>query len=253
MARAEDFAPLKEIAEYRAAHRLLRRGAIGSLVFGGLTLGIGLSGAYDSFLTGVGAVLICTGVWSFFTPRPIGIVIDGIALVTVGGYNLSTLAVAMLGQWVPGGGLWGVVGVLQFVLGVHGFARLLQLGGVLRTQPTEAELREFDEIAVGVWNGPSEAFPFVIELAVDGFRSAAGWKVCLDPEEVIIVSSGGAQVHVCERDSFDIEVGDEATAEGRTVKIRVGAKERRGTIDQASLERFHAWKSDAAMPQEAAA
>jgi len=249
MTRSEGSARLKEVAEYRAAHRTLRIGAIGSLIFGGLTLAIALAGPRDPFLTTVGAILIATGAWGFLAPRPIGIVLDGLTLVTVGGYNFAAFMMALLGERVPAAELWGTIGALQFALGVHGLARLLQYGGAFRPAAGADELRDLEAIMADIRKAPLMASPEIIEISVRGLRNRT-WRVSLEPDAVVILSGGGARV--CEAGAFDIDVIDDV-ADPRPVRIYTGTSVRRGSMSPESLERYRQWKQDDDLPEALAA
>jgi hypothetical protein len=254
MITADRLKRLQEVADYRTVRQTLRGGAIGSLVFGGLALLLGLVSPMDPILAGVGAVLVGTGLWNFFAPRPTGIIVDGLTLVMVGVYNLADVFIgAAQGQSGAGSGVWAKLGVFQIIWGVQSFWRFFQFREAFKTPATGAELLELDGMAKELWKARVKDSSDTIELNVSGLH-AKKWKVRLEPEAALMATQGGLELRLCGRDELDIEdTGKAMLSKTRNVKLRIGAKESKGSMSPESFERFRQWKHGVSIPRAIAA
>lgn len=254
MITADRLERLQQVADYRTVRKTVRGGAIGSLIFGGLALAAGLISPMDVILVGVGAILLGTGVWNFFAPRPTGIIVDGLTLIMVGGYNLSGILVSVThGGAAPAAGLWVKIGLFQIIWGAASFWRFMQYRDAFKAPPTGAEMLELNGIATDVWKTRVKESTDTIDFIVSGFR-ATRWKAHLEPEAAVIVTNRGAEVRVCGKDAFDVvDLGKTMLGKTRKVEFRVSGKAWKGTIGPESLERFQQWKTGVVVPQPYAA
>jgi hypothetical protein len=245
---------LQEVADYRTVRKTLRGGGIGSAVFGGLGVGLGLVSPTDPILVAVGAVLLGTGLWNIFAPRPQGIILDGLTLVMVGVYNVAGVFLNIAqGESGAGGGIWVKLGVFQIIWGIQSFWRYAQFRNAFTTSVSGTELLELDTMATALWKSRAKDTDTIVEFDVSGLR-AARWKVRLDPDMVLLATEGGAEVRVSSRDAIEIEDrGKVMLGKSRKATIRIGAKTLKGTIKPESLQRFQQWKGGFVLPEAIAA
>jgi len=84
---------LQAAADAYSVARFVKSSAVGSLIFGGLALVVGLPGLLDSpinaGLVALGAMLLVGGIWGLSSPSPAGIVYQGVALIVIGARRLE--------------------------------------------------------------------------------------------------------------------------------------------------------------------
>ena len=127
---------LQRVANYRQMHKRLRTSGIGSVFFGVIAIAIGVKmlrfSDLNLILVGIGVFLLIEGLWLIVRPAPIGVILDGIALILVGTWNIAVQILnAAAGH--PGQGFWPILGIFQILWG----ASLQSLLSVRKNAPSE--------------------------------------------------------------------------------------------------------------------
>lgn len=253
MITPDRFTRLQEVADYRTVRKTLRGGAIGSIIFGALAVFAGLLAPIDPVLTAVGAVLVGTGLWNAFSPRPTGIIVDGVSLWVVGLYNIGSVVMSASQGDTSGAGLWVKLGVFQLIWGGQSFVRFVRFRNAFKSPATGAELLELDEMATGVWKAKVKDTQDTIEFVTTGFGPVK-WKARLDPDCALLVTGRGAEVRLVRREALDVEdTGKAMFSRTRKVKVQAGPHTWKGTMSPESLRRFQQWKTGVTLPEALAA
>jgi hypothetical protein len=244
---------LQQVADYRTVRKTLRTSGIGSIVFGSLALVGGVAPPFDPILTGLGLVLLGTGVWNTFAPRPTGILVDGIALLLVGLYNVGG-GVLSAGHGSAGSSLWVKLGIFQLVWGVQAFVRFRRFRDAFQDPPGDMEFTQLDGEVSSLWKANPKQATDVIEFTAAGFMYAAKWKARLDDGFVLLATANGSEVRVVMKEAFEIEDrGKGLIGSSHNVAVRIAGKNRSGAIGLASLERYQQWKTGVVTPRPIAA
>jgi hypothetical protein len=112
----------QKVANYKLLCKTLRPAGIGSIVFGIVGIGMGFATMEDNPLNAglaiIGFFLLVEGVWIAAAPSPPGLIVDGIALIILGLWNIG---ITLGGN--GGAGMFLFLGIWQIVLGGKSFAR----------------------------------------------------------------------------------------------------------------------------------
>ena len=190
-----DLGRLQQVANYSGARKTLRTGAIGSLVFGALGLALGFVPPASAIPIAVGVMLLATGIWNLTRPQPAGIVIDGITLLVVGVYNLSSIA--------GGHALWVKLGIFQVFWGIQGIRSYARFRSAFAIAPQDSELEQFKAMADGIRKSRIKESDDVIEFTTSAIHTHA-WKAQLADRAAVIVSMKSAETHVVPREHFNV-------------------------------------------------
>lgn len=156
---------LRAAAKFHELRSTLRGGAIGSLIFGALAIGVGGIAAGEDAIGGalllLGLLLFANGVWIIAAPSAIGFVSNGIALMLVGLFNGGTAVLQLIGG-EGGSYFWLILGGLQVFWGLQDIRRYSSFAGTAR--PPEDVLQTAGQIITTVEKaGPADR-PDVIEM-----------------------------------------------------------------------------------------
>jgi hypothetical protein len=242
-----DWNRLQQVADYRMARKTLRGGAIGSVIFGSISLGLGFLAGFDLIAVGVGAALLGTGLWNLLKPQPAGIVIDGITLLLVGALNIST---AFQGA---GAGMWVKLGIFQLIWGVQGIRRYQQFRGALSFVPQDTEVRQLDEVAGSLQKAKVKDSEDVIEFVTAGMH-ARRWRGRLTESVALLMVQGTSEIYIAGKNEFEVELnGKVMLSKDHKVKLKLKGKSYQGSFSPMSYERYQNWRTGARIPQALAA
>jgi hypothetical protein len=244
---------LQQVADYRTVRKTLRASGIGSIVFGSLALVGGVAAPFDPILTGLGLVLLGTGLWNTFAPRPTGILVDGITLLLVGLYNIGGAALSA-GHGAAGPSLWVKLGIFQLIWGGQAFMRFRRFRDAFQDPPGDVELTQLDGEVSALWKANSKQATDVIEFTTAGLMHAAKWKGRLDDGFALLATANGAEVRIVMKEAFEIEDrGKGLIGSSHRVALKLAGKNRSGAMGLASLERYQQWKTGVVIPKPIAA
>jgi hypothetical protein len=125
--------------EFAELKKQLKGAGIGSVIFGLVAVGLGAAfhqeSAVNVVLAVIGVLLFAEGVWILVDPRPVGLVVDGIALWVIGIWNIVITIHNM--SYGGHGTVFGVLGVFQIIWGVNSIRRYGKFARTL-AQPGES-------------------------------------------------------------------------------------------------------------------
>ena len=248
-------AELQRAANFRTVRRLLRPAGIGSILFGVIAVGVGASTLREQPLNGVllllGLFLLGEGIWIVASPSPAGMIVDGIALIALGGWNILVTVVNASQGGGGGPHFFAVLGVMQIIWGFQSFARHRRFAALPMGQPSREAMAWLDEAVKDLGATRPQDAPDCIEFRVKGAKAApGGWKGKLFPGMALVL--GGVEVIVSGKDETEVTPqGAGASGTDLEARFALGGQTLEGTISQASLDAFRRWK--AAPPSTAGA
>jgi len=146
---AYELSELKTAADTRMIQKILRPAGIGSIVFGLIAIFMGLQGAKDmpinSLLALIGVMLFFEGAWCVIDPRPVGMVVDGIALIILGVWNIIVTIVNLSAGSSSLGG-FVVLGIWQISWGIQGIKRYQKYSYLSATKVTPESFQNFENM-----------------------------------------------------------------------------------------------------------
>ncbi len=231
--------------DYKALAGMLRSGGIGSIVFGAIAVVMGISTvdqcALNGILAVIGAGLVVEGICVMLRPSPGGLILDGTAMMVVGGWNIFiTLASMDAGGGVP---FFGVLGGYQIFTGFKTFAKYPRFAGSLRKRPPAAALKCAEELMAAITSKDAGQATRTVAFSVGNEQ----WRVGFHDEIAVLVK--GAQEEVVVTDAAHLQlVKQEIAKEGEQARVRLRVGDRRldAVMAPDALSTYAEWKLAAA-------
>lgn len=231
---------LQKIADYRAVRLRLSSAAIGSILFGIFALFWGFSsmggGPLNVILVLLGFFLLAEGIWVLAAPSPVAMVVDGIALICLGVWNiLITLLSLAGGARFP---LFAVVGALQIMWGIQSFKRYGRYSHVSMQKPAEESYKMVDALAKAASVADSRRY----ENAVDFVADSAAWRGILSEGVAVFVCTRDRETLVTDPAQLLITAQGDGTAPAKAL-CQIRGRTLNCKISPVCLERMTRWKA----------
>jgi len=199
---------LEKVANYRMVRKLLRPAGIGSMIFGAFALLQGISSIEDNpinlILALIGGFLFLEGIWVLRYRTAKGLLIDGIALMVVGLWNIP-VSLFNISQGSGGGhNLFIGLGVWQIFWGIQNITRYERFSGVSLEKPSEEALKRLDDIVKGIRRAKAKDHEAIIEFQAKTFPIPQSWKGKLFDDMAIFIDRGGAEVLLSDKETTHI-------------------------------------------------
>jgi membrane-bound ClpP family serine protease len=126
---------LQAVSNYNLLCKALRPAGVGSIIFGLIAMAMGFAAMdenpINALLGIIGIFLLVEGIWILAVPSPVGMIVDGIALLIVGLWNISVT----LGSAAGGISFFALLGVWQIVAGCKSFGRYSHFSKLPMSKP----------------------------------------------------------------------------------------------------------------------
>jgi len=176
------------------------------------------------------------GLRNRYQPSAVGLILDGILLMLLGGWLLTQQQAILL--ILRGGTVLGVVLILMSALR---FQRYGQVRDAFAEPPTDGQVAWFDEIVAEIQAADAAADPTIVE-----FRSGIAWKGKRLGDVLIFTDALDSENLIVDRhDAETTDKGKALLGSARFAAMRFG----RRTFDFAEiapeqLERLQSWRTD---------
>jgi hypothetical protein len=247
----DSFAELQKVSNYRLVRKTLRGSGIGSIIFGLIAIVIGFGGMAENpinaLLGMLGLFLFVEGIWLVVAPTPAGMIVDGIALIILGIWNIFvTVANASAGD---GGGTFAVIGVFQIIWGCQSFGRYKRFSIMPVVKPSPETVKMIDDIVKEVIKMKPKVNLDLIELQIDD----KAWRGRLSEDMAVFVEILTQDVAFARKDDVRITPQGKVLL-GKSIKgtIKFRDKAQKCTINPESFARYQAWKGEEAPVAETA-
>lgn len=238
----ENIAELQRASDYRLMHKYLRPGAIGSIIFGVIAIALGLASIDNNpiniILVLIGILLFVEGLLVLIAPSPKKIIAAGLALLLVGGWNISITIYN-----VSAGGssfFWAILGFWQIIWAFQAFGRYRRFSHLSPVKPSEEYLKWIGEAVKSVKKAKVTESDDIINFRM--LKNHSNWKGML-------LKQGAIFVEVRERDILLAKIEDVnfmplgAGCGGTTeVSFQIANRTGAGEIPPESFEKYEAWK-----------
>ena len=237
---------LQRVANYRQMHKRLRNSGIGSVLFGLWALYIGINGlrytSINAILVAIGVFLLVEGLWLIIKPAPIGVILDGAALLLVGVWNIGIQILNAVVFHVHSG-FWPIIGIIQIAWGIQALKRYPRFSKMPRVDPSPDILKRIDVIAKGVQKSKMSSDAEVIDFQIVTFLGRQPWKGRLRTGFAAFV--GPSHFEVLFARPADVEFAPERKAilgKSMTGQLRIADRTFKATFPSQSLQRYQAWQ-----------
>jgi hypothetical protein len=246
---AAQFDELQRVSNYRLVRKTLRPAGIGSIVFGLIAIATGFGGTeanpINAVLGLIGLFLLLEGIWIVSAPKPGGMIVDGIALLILGLWNI----IVTISNSASGGGggshFFAILGVWQIIWGCQSFGRYSRFSKLPMSKPSEATLKMINEIVKAITKAKSKDTPDLLEFLTKAFISQQLWKGRLSQDSAVFVQGSGQDVVFSKKNQVQFDKQSKALI-GKKIKaaFRLGERSMNGTISPEYFERYEAWKRE---------
>jgi hypothetical protein len=237
---------LQKVSDYRSVRKTLRPAGIGSIIFGILALVMGVILLEDNplniVLALIGLFLLIEGIWLTASPTPTGMILDGIALMVLGAWNvLVTIANAAAGSGSTS--TVAVLGIFQIWWGIQSFKRYGRFKNVSTDKLPEESVRYVDDLVKGIAKSKAAKEPDIIQFQISSGQPPV-WKGRLLADAALCVSANGQEAVIARKNDVSI------TAEGKVLlgknlkaSFQFGDRIFKGSIAPEFFDRYQAWKT----------
>lgn len=234
---------------YNLALKRMRRGAVGSIIFGIIALVMGLVGMQLNFLNGIlvliGLVLLVEGIWVVSVPKRFGILLEGITLILVALWNM-----VILGSWSVGniGNFnWGLKGllilaILQLVWGIESIKRYIVFLRFTPKIPTPKNATLINEMTNFVIAANPRQDKDILDFTQRCIPIDREWKGRLMNGVGLFVLGDGEDVLVARKDNVKFENEHKLTIRNAAI-FRIGKRIMHGFISPESFQKYQEWAS----------
>jgi hypothetical protein len=243
---SESVLELQKVAEYRRAKRILRAAGIGGIIFGLLALVIGVplleQNPINLILVLLGLVLLGEGIWNVALPTAEGVIVDGIALILVGLWNIF-VSVLNVAAGATEGAHWGVVALFQIGYGIYRFTMYGRFYQAFQERPPAEDVKRLDDIVAKVMRSTYKNSADIINFQTRSFFKQQTWKGQLTGAAALFVDQLGHDVLIAPQDDVEF-VKQGKVLIGRTLKVTFRIKDQtfNGLISPESFARYEQWK-----------
>jgi MFS family permease len=242
---AEEKSALIKAADYKVVNSHLRPASFGSIIFGLIAIGLGGSMAgknpINAFLVVIGICLFIEGIWLLTSPGPKGFVVDGIALIILGFWNiLVTFANASSG----GGrvGLFFMLGIWQIILGFQSFGRYKRFAYLAGEKPSKEDMEKLEQDLQGIMASSYGTSADIVEFKVKTAFKKWNWKRKLMDDAALFVA-GTKAIISARKDEVKLTLkGEPSGMQPHKGTLHLGKQKIVGTISRESLDRLREWK-----------
>ena len=241
---------LERASNYRILQKNLRPAAIGSMIFGIIAITTGFAAMdenpVNAILGMIGIILLAEGIWLMVTIKPSGLLLDGIALLLIGFWNIIISMAKLISE---GGGtsVFLGLGAMQLYLGGNSFGRYARFSKMTGTKPTEKTIAVIDDLIVELSQTGGSGLNDVIEFRVKNSL----WKGRLKEDVCIFIDMSQEEVIFPKKSQVNIKPQGEGHPE-KEVQATFNIKGRNlvGTISSESYRKYETWKRKEAVTEQ---
>lgn len=236
---------MQKTADYRLYKNKIKDGAIGSILFGIIAVGMGIYffNIINLILIPIGLFLLTCGIWAIINPSPTSLVFDGIALIIMGLWNIF---IALLGVVAFGGTIyWLIIGIWQVVSGIQSFKESKKFTRFGSWKPEGHILKEVEDIFNKIKKANPKKEDNIIEFRLTSLKENATVKGEFMGDKVVLVKLPQQTIYFLNNRELEIEIKGKVLM-GKQLKMEAKIKDESnsGLIFPESYQRYEKWKND---------
>ncbi|MDD5542985.1 MAG: hypothetical protein PHX83_07395 [Acidobacteriia bacterium] len=237
---------LQQAADYFAVGKLLRPAGIGSVVFGIVAIALGSSmmseNPINAILAVIGVFLLIEGVWVMAAPAPAGMIVDGIALIVLGIWNII-VTISNASSGASGPHFFAILGLWQVVWGFQSFGRYSRFSGRVSGKPPQELINQVAAISKSLAAKGASQQPEVMEFTVGVKRAKRTWKGKLLDDLAVFSIEKEADFIVADKSSVNFsQQSGVSSAGGVSVSFNIGSRSGDATMTSNQFEKYQRWK-----------
>lgn len=241
---ADIVAQFEGVANYQLISKMLKTDGGISVFFGLLALGV----AGDTLAPGLtrnvaaasGFALLIAGIWMINHPRPVALLVDGIATVIIGVWMVALGAHASAGSVLP------VYGLIQVVVGIEKGCRYLAVSQAWVATPSPQQLAALNETLEAVAEHPD------VDFSAHDYVRRMQWAGQLSDGYAVFVRSRAPALFVLREDVVIANARKKRRRSGITAKLRIRGSQYIATFDPHTFKRLSRWTHGSSLRAAAA-
>jgi hypothetical protein len=241
-----DAEQLQRIADFHQERARLRILARGSMIWGGINTLIGgvalANHPINIILVLIGLFLLAEGIWFSIKPSAFGILVDALALMVVGFWNLFIVALELLAGVEPRV-YWAILGIVFIGIALYRMMTFPRLYQLFQEPIIDEDLQHMDDLIRYLTKTKPKEAGDIIAFQTSGFMGQRQWRALLATHYALFLDIVGKKALVANRDEVTIEERGKVLL-GSTLKVRllIRAKRWNGLMIPAAFAKFQAWK-----------
>lgn len=237
---------MQKTADYRLYTNRIKKEAIGSIIFGIIAVGTGIFffNIFNLILMSIGLFLLTCGIWAITNPSPTSLILNGIALIIVGLWNILIPVLEMVfGNF--GGVVWLAVGIWQVVMGIQSFKESKKFTRFGSWKPEGHILKEVEDIFNKIKKANPKKEDNIIEFRLTSLKENATVKGEFMGDKVVLVKLPQQTIYFLNNRELEIEIKGKVLM-GKQLKMEAKIKDESnsGLIFPESYQRYEKWKND---------
>jgi len=234
--------------------RGIRGGAIGSIFFGMLAIFMGYNSIDNDPLNIVllflGFFLIVEGFYVVASPSVGGLILEGIALCSVGIWNII---ISIMNLFYSGGysglSIFFLLGCLQSYWGIKSFVRYTRYSKRDIHKPPDELLKKVKKLVNSTIKADPNKEPDVMIFNVSGILSPEIWKSKLiDDIALFVAQNKSTVIFATKNDVSFVGNGKNSSLKQVPVSISIGQHNFKGVMPAESYARYESWKYNSMNP-----
>lgn len=233
---------LQLIADYHLERDRLRMMARGSIIWGVINTFIGVvaltNHPINIILVLIGLFLLLEGIWFTIRPSAFGVLVDSLALMIVGCWNLFIVALELLAGEQPRV-YWAILGLVFVGIALYRLTTFPRLYQLFQEPFADEDLQHMDDLIRYVSKTKLKDAGDIIALQMKQRQ----WRGLLAPRYALFLDVMRKKALVAARDDVSVEERGKVLI-GSTLKVRLSIRAKRwdGLMAPAAFAKFQAWK-----------
>jgi len=242
-----DCSQLQSVSNYSRIRKALKAAGGGNVVFGiiAIVMGFGLmeDNPVNAILGVIGLFLLVEGIWIFYFPRPSGMIVDSIAFVIVGVWNILITIVNLRLRGGDGFIFFGALGMSQIICGFQCVRSYKRFPVMPMNKPTDEDIRQVDNVVWTIARAKVKEQSDFVEFQTKTFTAQKVWKGKLSQDLAVFVQGSGQDIVFASKNDVHF-VKQGKVLIGKTLKASFRIRDRKltGTIAPEIFDRYEAWK-----------
>ncbi len=252
----DHYVELQYAADVLEVRKIVSKAGFGSLIFGLLAFVQGLAFMQVNDLNAIlalnGAVLIAVGLYSRITKRPIAVKYDGIALITLGLWNVFVVILNASHAGVTPNTVSGTFyAMFQFSWGGKSLKNYKKYIAVMDNEPHQNFTEWVKEVIKGFKRARFKRNEKAISLTEKTFLKASTWKGILMDDGAVFSKLGNSaferdkaeKVKIVPMEHVELKINKMKKRSGNVTLLLFNDEVVTGKISKKHADRFEAWKT----------
>ncbi|MHB1000132.1 MAG: hypothetical protein ACYC27_12880 [Armatimonadota bacterium] len=230
-----DIRDLQRAASFIMIRKRLKFVGIGSIIFGILAIGIGLS--TPSSLSSIsiliiGTFLLAEGIWVITSPSPAGIMADSLAFLALGIWNIAAVLTGSVST-----SFWLILGAFQLKWAYDRYKEYKIFSRIASEKPSPESMQMMEDMVKDIVSRNIDTSDDIIVMKLKGIP----WKALLLDRAAVFVAANGRGVFIQNKEDMDLARTQGSDPKGILISGNVTSN-LPAVMTPEHFKRYMAWK-----------